>query len=199
MIYVRGAGSEVVSNLRRWVPVQPIERAEPMPLKGERYLFCVGRILPKKITEQTDEEIAETFLVNSVRVIQACERLLLGNPQARICVVGSDSGYKWSYDGAYAAAKAALHRFIECKRLKYPNQQLVGIAPSCIGDSTSIRRRGVDGQKALALRLREHPKGRWLTSWEVAAMVHHLLCVDRGYTSGVVIRMNGGEHCGDKW
>ena len=113
--------------------------------------------------------------------------------------MGSDSGYKWSYDGAYAAAKAALHRFIECKRLKYPNQQLVGVAPSCIEDSESVKARGPDGKRALIERIRDHPKQRWVTSFEVANMIHHLLVCDRGYTSGVVIRMNGGEHCGDRW
>jgi len=199
MIYVRGAGSEIVNSLRNFTQVRPVDRDEEMPLFGERYLFCVGMIRPKPIRDQTDEELSEGFLVNAAKVIQACERLLATNELARICVIGSDSGFKWSYDGAYAAAKAALHRFIECKRLKYPGQQLVGVAPSCIGDSASVKGRGEDGRKALDERLKDHPKGRWLTSFEVANMVHYLLCCDRGYTSGVVIRMNGGEHCGDRW
>ena len=43
-------------------------------------------------------------------------------------------------------------------------------------------------------RQEKHPKRRFLEAAEVARMIHFLLYVDEGYTTGVVIRMNGGEH-----
>jgi hypothetical protein len=49
-----------------------------------------------------------------------------------------------------------------------------------------------DDTENLERRREEHPKKRFLTSLEVAKMVHHLLYVDEGYTTGTVIRMNGG-------
>ena len=200
MICVRGANSEIVKRLQfRGAKVHPVERNAPMPLGCQRYLFCQGMIRPKHITLQMPYEIQETFWANAGYVIRECERLIAENRDARICIVGSDSGFKWSYDGAYAASKAALHKFIECKRLKHPNQQLVGVAPSCICDTQSVQGRGEDGRKALDKRLENHPKQRWIKALEVANMIYHLMYVDEGYTTGVVIRMNGGEHCGDRW
>jgi NAD(P)-dependent dehydrogenase (short-subunit alcohol dehydrogenase family) len=151
------------------------------------------------IRDMSPIEIKQSFFINAGWIIQDIERLLDNNRYARICVIGSESGYKWSYDGAYAASKAALHRFIETKRLKYPMQQLVGIAPSCIEDSPSIQNRTEDGKKALVERVKNHPKKRWLTAMEVAQAVNYMMFIDQGYTSGVVLRMNGGEHCGDRW
>ena len=198
MIYVRGADSAIAQALAEIHPISPVARGDKMP-DGERYLFCVGLIRQKRITEQTEQEIAETFMVNAVNVIRECDRLIETNPQARICVVGSDSGFKWSFDGAYAASKAALHRYVETKRLKSPEQQLVCVAPSCIAKTAMHGQRNSDGVAALAKRKLLHPKRRWLEPIEVARMIHFLLCVDDGYTTGVVIRMNGGEHCGDRW
>ncbi len=53
----------------------------------------------------------------------------------------------------------------------------------------STRRKDVDN---LERRRTEHPKERFVSSAEVAAMVHHVLYVDAGYTTGTVIRMHGG-------
>lgn len=199
MIYVRGADSVIAKALEKLHRISPIPRGQFMPDDGERYLFCVGLIRQKRLRDQTEAEASESFLVNAVRVIRECDRLLETNPRARICVVGSESAYKWSFDGAYAASKAALHRYVETKRLRYPDQQLVCVAPTCIEGSAMNLRRNEDGKRALAARVERHPKKRWLQPIEVARMVHHLLCVDEGYTTGITIRMNGGEHCWDRW
>ena len=199
MIYVRGAGSIIAKALEKFHRIVPVRRGNQMPDDGERYLFCVGIIRQARISYQTEDEVAETFLVNTARVIRECDRLLVANERARICLMGSDSAFKWSFDGAYAASKAALHRYVETKRLKYPGQQLVCVAPSCIEGSAMNLRRNADGKRALDERIKSHPKRRLIQPIEVARMVHHLLCVDEGYTSGIVIRMNGGEHCGDRW
>jgi NAD(P)-dependent dehydrogenase (short-subunit alcohol dehydrogenase family) len=195
MIYVRGAQSAIAQELDAMCHVVPVERGEQMPISGERYLFCAGLIRQKRMTDQTEAEIAETFVVNAVSVIRECDRLLSINPKARICVIGSESAFKGSFDGAYASAKAALHRYVETKRLPFPDQQLVCVAPTCIVDTGMNKQRNADGVKALEARRLEHPKQRWLQPIEVARMVHHLLCVDQGYTTNTVIRMNGGEHC----
>lgn len=193
-VYTRGADSEIARSLQGLTSVEPVPRGEQMP-EGERYLFCTGLIRQARITDQHEEEIADTFLVNAGHVIRECDRLLETNPKARICVVGSESGFKGSFDGAYAAAKAGLHSYVETRRLNYPDQQLVCVAPTCVLNTGMNRRRNADGVAALEKRRKQHPKRRWLQPMEVARMIHFLLCVDEGYTTNVVIRMNGGEHC----
>lgn len=197
MIHVRGAGSAIAQALEanHLALVCPVERGQKMPDDGELYLFCVGLIRQKRIADQDEAEIAMTFFVNTIFVIKECDRLLAVNPKARICVIGSESAFKGSFDGAYAAAKAALHRYVETKRLNYPDQQLVCVAPTCIENTGMNKRRNADGVAALERRRLGHPKQRWLQPIEVARMVHHLLCVDYGYTTNTVIRMSGGEHC----
>lgn len=195
MIYVRGADSEIAKALAELHPIVGVPRGSHMPLDKDKYLFCVGLIRQAPITEQYDNEIAETFLVNAANVIRECEYLLGNNREARICVVGSESGFKWSFDGAYAAAKAALHRYVETRRLRHPLQQLVCVAPTCVLGTRMNLQRTPDGVRALEARRVRHPKQRWLEPIEVARMINFLLNVDNGYITNTVIRMNGGEHC----
>jgi len=193
-VFVRGLKSEIARELSELAQTEAVSRGEQMPDVGARYLFCAGLIRQKRIAEQTEDEIAETMMVNATSVIRECDRLLEVNPFARICVIGSESAFKGSFDGAYAAAKSALHSYVETKRLNYPGQQLVCVAPTCIENTGMNRQRNEDGVAALERRRMLHPKGRWLQPIEVARMVHFLLCVDEGYTTNVVVRMNGGEH-----
>lgn len=158
---------------------------------GDRYLFCAGLLRAKPIGEQSDAEASESFLLNAVSVIRACDAIIAKNDKARICVIGSESGFSWSYDGSYAASKVALHRYVETKKLRTAEQQLVCIAPGIVGDAGMTVRR--QDKQSLAQREMLHPKGRFLDAVEVARLIHFLLYVDRSYLSGAVIRMNGGE------
>lgn len=195
MIYVRGYRSAIAEELSKLVPIEPVLRKEAMPDDGERYLFCHGVIRQTPPVKQSMTDMVETFWVNCARTIKECDRLLEVNPIARICIIGSESAFKWSFDGAYAAAKAGIHRYVEKRRLKYPDQQLVCVAPTCINNTRMNQQRNEDGLAALKARLALHPKKRWLEPEEVARMVHFLLYVDKGYTTNTIIRMNGGEHC----
>lgn len=189
---VTGYHSRIVQELKTLLPdgeeVVRIDDAVPWSW-SERFLLCAGVIRPKRLSEQTIGEINETMAVNCIRPMQICDHILAGNDAARICVVGSESGYAWSYDGAYAASKAALHRYVETKKLK-PDQQLVCVAPSIIEDTlmTMVR----EDTENLGRRRAEHPKRRFLRAIEVARVIHFLLYQDDGYLSGQVVRMNGG-------
>lgn len=193
---VTGYHSRIVQELKTLLPEG--EEVVRLPsntmlsdddLMSERFLLCAGVIRPKRLAEQAINEINETMFVNCIRPMQICDHLLASSDTARICVVGSESGYAWSYDGAYAASKAALHRYVETKKLK-PGQQLVAIAPSIIEDTlmTMVR----EDTENLERRQVEHPKRRFLKAIEVARVIHFLLYQDEGYLSGQVIRMNGG-------
>lgn len=190
MLAVTGYRSKIVEELIPLLPegeeVIRLDTASPM---CNRYLLCAGVLRPKRITDQSAGEIAETFRVNCSWPIQFCDEMLEKNPEARICVVGSESGYAWSFDGAYAAAKAALHRYVETKRLG-PQQQLVCVAPSIIGDCKMTTDR--QDTENIERRRQEHPKRRFLSAVEISKLIHFLLYVDEGYISGQVIRVNGG-------
>lgn len=196
MIAIRGAASRIAEELKGLLPqdeaVLAVPRGETPPFTADRYLFCQGLLRSKPVFEQTDAEVDEGLDVNAHQVMSACDVILGGNAKARICVIGSESGFAGSYDGTYAEAKARLHRYVERKRLRYPGQQLVSIAPGVIIDCGMTQRRG-DLEQLEGRRL-AHPKRRWLTAKEVARLVHYCLYVDEGYLSNVVIRVNGGEH-----
>ena len=198
-IYVRGYDSVIAQELAKICGgLIPVARGEKMPSIGnvaDRYLFCQGLMIQKKRSDMTQAEEEEIWRVNYDDIARECDRILEENECARICVIGSESAFKGSFNMVYAWAKQALHEYVETKRLKSPMQQLVCVAPTCITGSGMNLRRNADGMAALAERLDTHPKQRWLEPREVAEMVCFLLMVDKGYTTNVVIRMNGGEHC----
>lgn len=195
MLAVTGIRSKIMQELCGLLPegeeVVRLDSERPAreAIMADRYFLCAGVLRPIPLKDQYPEEIAESLQVNLIRPMQLCDEILARNERARIVVMGSESGYSWSYDGAYAAAKAALHRYVETKKLG-PHQQLVCVAPSIIGDAGMTERR--EDKDNLARREREHPKGRFLRAIEVARLVHFLLYVDEGYVSNTVVRMNGG-------
>jgi NAD(P)-dependent dehydrogenase (short-subunit alcohol dehydrogenase family) len=191
MLAVTGYTTTIVQALRSLLPeserIERIERGS-VPI-CERYLLCAGLLHSKRLMQQTPMEVEDSLFANFVGPMRLCECILADNESARICVMGSESGFKWSHDDTYAAAKAALHKYVETKKLK-PEQQLICIAPSIIEDSGMTQRR--TDLDHLAQRKAEHPKRRFLTAMEVARLIHFVLYVDEGYLSGQVIRLNGG-------
>jgi NAD(P)-dependent dehydrogenase (short-subunit alcohol dehydrogenase family) len=194
VLAIRGYGSEIARELAQLVPgtetIVPIPRNGAMPVNATRYLFCAGVLYARPAVEQREAEIEESRRVNLWQVTDDCERILSVNDRARICLIGSESGYAGSYDGTYAAAKRELHSYVETKRLRTKDQQLVCIAPSIIEDCGMTQRR--EDRENLERRRQAHPKGRFLWAYEVARLVHFCLYVDDGYLCNVTIRMNGG-------
>jgi NAD(P)-dependent dehydrogenase (short-subunit alcohol dehydrogenase family) len=195
VIAIRGYSSRlsqaVVSILPKGERVTPVERGAHQTT-ADRHLFCNGLLRSEKIGNQTPEQIAEGFIANAARIIAECDLIIGVNDTARICVIGSESGFTGSFDGTYAASKAALHRYVETKKLRTADQQLICIAPGVIGDAgMTIRRK--DRQR-LEMREAYHPKRRFLTCAEVARWVTFCLYEDSGYMTNQVLRLNGGEH-----
>ena len=158
-----------------------------MPPDLDRYLICTGYLAGKALQELSIEEAGRTWLINFLAVAQFCDRVLDVNDRARICVMGSESGFSGSYDSAYASAKAALHHYVEHKQLTGKEQMLVGLAPHIIWDSGMTNRR--DDLDELARRAEHTRLGRWLTAHEVAAEAHHLLFGASVALSGQIIRL----------
>lgn len=196
MIGVRGSNSliarAVVAILPRNEEVWEIPRGMwPAAPHVTRYLICQGLLFPLRSSEQTEDQKKESMRVNCTDIIDGCNYIFSHNPDARICVIGSESAYSGSYDDTYAKAKRSLHEYVERKKL-LPKQQLVCVAPSIVGDAGMTIRR--EDHLNLERRRRAHPKQRFASSMEVAKLIKFLLYVDEGYLSGITIRMNGGAH-----
>jgi len=163
--------------------------AAGFPLDAPRYLFCQGLLRSKRESDQTEAEVAEGIEVNFGSIARVCHRIIATNPRVRICIIGSESGYRGSFDGVYAKSKARMHAYIE-SIVTGADQQIVGISPSIIGDAGMTTRREDIGN--LEDRRLAHPKHRFVTAAEVAFLAHALLYGPTDYVSGTVVRMHGG-------
>jgi hypothetical protein len=192
---IRGFSSSMAQaflrHLPAWEKPVPVERGE-CNVTAERHLFCNGLIYPKSIQQQSKLERIESFEANLAMTIAQCNKIIAVNDEARILIIGSESGFAGSFDDTYAAMRAGLHRYIEIKKLRTEHQQLVGLAPGIIEDSRMTAAR--TDLKNLAARKEQHPKHRFLTMLEVCRWMHFLLYVDDGYATGMVVRLNGGAH-----
>lgn len=111
-----------------------------IPEAADRFVLAAGVLHQRRTLEQTPEEIAESLAVNLVNVVRLCETILAGNERARICVIGSVSAEKGSFDQTYAAAKAGVHAYANFRKV-LPTQQLIVFASPLISDSGMTRAR----------------------------------------------------------
>jgi NAD(P)-dependent dehydrogenase (short-subunit alcohol dehydrogenase family) len=164
---------------------------DPCDPYHERFLFCGGFLKGSEIAETSRADVSAAWHRNFADIAAQCDIILAHNAHAKICIVGSESGFAGSYDMAYAGAKAAMHLYIEKKKLLTPEQQLVGIAPTVIWDSGMTQRR-TDLEECEA-KGKARRRGRWLLAHEVARVAHFLLYQDEGAISNTVIRVTGGN------
>jgi NAD(P)-dependent dehydrogenase (short-subunit alcohol dehydrogenase family) len=184
-----GAGSSIAKAFMTLIGDENVVTAKPDIIENfhDRYFFCTGYLAGKQLCELSEEEAFLTWQANFMMVAKACDRILLSNPTARICVIGSESAFKGSYDMAYAGSKIALHKYVETKQLTSSGQFLVAVAPHVVWDSgmTQKRRDLID----LKLRGGRNRTGRWLEAIEVAKTAHWLLYDAPVSLSGQTIRM----------
>lgn len=189
MIGLAGSRSTIAQRFRDLLPDEQFhpDRLADMPLDLDRYLVCTGFLAGKGLAEITPEEAQLTWRKNFLEPASFCDRVFAANPRARVCLIGSESGFAGSYDMAYAGAKAALHLYVERKRLGWPDQQLVCIAPCVIWDSAMTQRRlDLDQLKA---RAKLNGRGRWLEAREVAMVAKQALCDASPFLSNTIIRL----------
>lgn len=194
MIAINGLGSTIAQALLPLLPrreaVHHYRLPGEAPAGCDRFLFAQGFLAGRTARAHDATSAGETFTANFLDIVAACDAIFEANEDARVVVIGSESGFTGSYDTAYAGAKAALHAYVETRRLK-PRQQLVCVAPGIIGDSGMTERRtDID---ALMERRAAHPKHRFICAQEVASLCFFLLYQDLGYLTGITIRMHGGQ------
>lgn len=104
------------------------------------FVLAAGVLHQKQTLSQSPSEIEESLAVNLVNVIRICETIFKYRENAVICVVGSYSGIKGSYDQTYAAAKAGVHQYVQCRQTVC-GQRIFAVAPHIILDSGMTERR----------------------------------------------------------
>lgn len=202
-LLMTGVGSEICHALGRLVscPVVRIARAdcdmgdleqvdnlEPLLAQHDRLLVAHGTVCTEPFLKRSQSDLEAEFAVNCLSVVRLCERALEVNPSVRICIIGSSSATKGSWDIAYWLAKASLHAYVRERQVS-PGQQLVCVAPSGVECGMTLRRPETEIEDLK----RSHPKKRLVTAREVASLIHHLLFADSGYITNTVVEMNGGR------
>src|SRR5581483_4435772 len=118
-----------------------IRKMEETVLQCDRIVLAHGWLTPQDFQDMPGRDMVHSFKVNLLSSLILCEMALTKNPRARIVVIGSESGQKGSHDLCYALAKSGLHKYVEERRVGYPDQQLVCVAPSLIADGAMTVRR----------------------------------------------------------
>ena len=155
------------------------------------YIINMGVLYSKTISCQTIEQIEKSFHINLIAPVRVAEEILSKHRCARIFIIGSESGAKGSFDTSYFLAKSGLRAYVRERALAYPTQQLLLFSPSTISDAYMTTSR--TDSKRLAEYLTRTPKGRFLTSDEVAGVVASFLNVEFEYFSNTEIELNGGK------
>jgi short-subunit dehydrogenase len=137
-----------------------------VPKGVERFVLAAGVLHSERAINLRSHQIYECVAVNMTNVIRICETILDTVEHARICVIGSESGFKGSYNELYAATKAAIHAYVSWTHVS-PTQSLVCIAPPIIRDS------------GMTLRRKDYPDGlvgrETVSAQEVATRVLNAL------------------------
>lgn len=155
------------------------------------YIFNIGVLIPKNIVEQNADEIYNSLSINAIFIIKSCEYILSNNKNARIFIVGSESGRKGSFDTTYFLAKSMLRAYVRQRMLKSPDQQLLLLSPSTIEDSKMTQER-TDVERVNQYR-QLHPKGRFLFCDEVVLYLSDIIKNPSTYLSNTEIEINGGK------
>ena len=156
---------------------------------SNKFLILSGLLQEKKISEQSKSEIINSHLINSVGPVILCESILEKISNAQIILLGSESGFKGSYDLSYALAKSSLKMYVKQRQVKV-NQKLLLISPSTIDDfGMTLRRKDFE---RLELYRAKHPKKRFLESEELACMIDFLFKFSV-YLTNTEIELNGGK------
>jgi NADP-dependent 3-hydroxy acid dehydrogenase YdfG len=175
VIAVTGRNTTIVKELSLYEPVERIEKGS-LPLTAQ-FVLAAGVLVGKRISDMTAIEAYETVNVNLIETMRICERILSTIPTARICVVGSCSGIKGSYDQLYGASKAGIHHYIKTRKV-LDTQQLVAVSPCIIRDSGMTERRS-DYPRVLEER-------ETVSAKQVADVIYGLLTMTPAISNEVV-------------
>jgi len=157
----------------------------------DKILLLNSIISSKKFTKRKQKEILNQVTINLMSIIKICEIALEKNKNVKIIVLGSESGIKGSYDIVYGLMKTSLHKYVEERRIRSSNQQLVCISPSTIIDSRLTSKR--KDKKNILKSVRINPKKRGIKSIEIAELIYNIFYKTTDYLTNTIIRVDGGK------
>jgi NAD(P)-dependent dehydrogenase (short-subunit alcohol dehydrogenase family) len=159
--------------------------------KVDKILILQSVISSIPFLKRRSSDIASQVSVNLLSVVKICEVALQHNRKVKIIILGSESGIKGSFDIVYSLTKAAIHKYVEERKIKYPEQQLICLAPSTIIDSRmTIKRKD---KKNIQKSIVNNPKKRGILSKEISNLIYTLFYEQTDYISNTVIRIDGGK------
>ena len=159
--------------------------------KVDKILILQSVISSIPFLKRRSSDIASQVSVNLLSVVKICEVALQHNRKVKIIILGSESGIKGSFDIVYSLTKAAIHKYVEERKIKYPEQQLICLAPSTIIDShMTIKRKD---KKNVQKSIINNPKKRGILSKEISNFIYTLFYEQTDYISNTVIRIDGGK------
>ncbi len=161
-------------------------------IKNSNKILLLHSIISSKFfLKRKQSDIINQININLLSVIKICEIALMYNKKVRIIVLGSESGIKGSYDLIYGLMKSSLHKYVQERRIKFPNQQLVCISPSTIIDSNMTLKR--KDKKNVKKSINLNPKKRGIKSVEIAELIYNIFYKSTDYLTNTIIRVDGGK------
>ena len=159
--------------------------------KSDKIVILHSKLSSKSHLKKSLKDITNQICINLTSIIRICEIALNNNPQARIIILGSESGLKGSYDIIYALTKSSIHKYVEERKIKYKDQQLLCLAPSTISDGKMTLKR--KDKKNVKKSININPKKRGINSKEISIFIYKLLFEITDYVSNTTIHINGGK------
>ena len=158
---------------------------------SDKIVILHSKLSSKSHLKKSLKDITDQICINLTSIIRICEIALSTNPKARIIILGSESGLKGSYDIIYALTKSSIHKYVEERKIKYKDQQLLCLAPSTISDGKMTLKR--KDKKNVKKSININPKKRGINSKEISIFIYKLLFEITDYVSNTTIHINGGK------
>tara|TARA_B100000886_G_scaffold334302_1_gene289626 strand:+ start:5387 stop:6034 length:648 start_codon:yes stop_codon:yes gene_type:complete len=158
---------------------------------SDKIVILHSKLSSKSHLKKSLKDITNQICLNLTSTIKICEIALNSNPKARIVILGSESGLKGSYDIIYALTKSSIHKYVEERKIKHKDQQLLCLAPSTISDGKMTLKR--KDKKNVKNSININPKKRGIESKEISIFIYKLLFEITDYVSNTTIHINGGK------
>ena len=158
---------------------------------SDKIVILHSKLSSKSHLKKSLKDITNQISLNLTSTIRICEIALNSNPKVRIVILGSESGLKGSYDIIYALTKSSIHKYVEERKIKYKDQQLLCLAPSTISDGKMTLKR--KDKKNVKNSININPKKRGIKSKEISIFIYKLLFEITDYVSNTTIHINGGK------
>jgi hypothetical protein len=158
--------------------------------KNNIILYTWGKLYPNKLINQNFDQKIEGYLFNFLIPVSLIELFNSTKVKFNFIYISSESAKKGSYDGNYAAQKAATEMYIRECQLSHKGSIVIGLAPSMLIDAGMTTRR--QDKNNVLLAEQSHPKGRLLSTEELVSVVEFFL-FHNTYITNTIIEINGGK------